>query len=260
MLGHIVSITLWSIIEYANNFRQLDVMMDVLVNVFNDLNSINVVIIITLSNCNINNPIFTNININNVCTNDDELEFVDQVAIVIIDNVLGIIETGSGGSTKPLMISRIVACKAANGASNVADVGNLNGNYLDCCNVQLTMRGELLFPILIERNDIADEMIGIWKHLATNTSKKDRITNPTTLAEPHGDINVVKIHVQDKILMHVFEVYTEQKFYFNLYTTECKATDNFVFEEHRVILRNPEARIEYLEDRYYFINYLGMQI
>ena len=111
----------------------------------------------------------------------------------MIDNASGIIKARSGGSTKPSMISGIVACKATNDVPNVADVGNLNGNYLDPFNVRLAMYDELLLPILIERNAIADwdEMVGVCEHLATNTTETDRIANPATLTEPHGSINVV---------------------------------------------------------------------
>ena len=72
------------------------------------------------------NQIFTNNNNNNGYQNEDDQEFVHQVGqSMISDNKSGINATGFGNSTKRLMISSALACKATNSAHS----NNLNQNY-----------------------------------------------------------------------------------------------------------------------------------
>lgn len=108
---------------------------------------------------------------------------------------------------------------------------------------RLIMYNELLFPVLIERNEIADsvEMIVTCEHslIDINTMKKI-CTNHITLIEQPG--NAVKM--RETISMAALEEYNEQNFIYNIGN---KTKDDFVFEEYAITLQNRKKRIEHLE-------------
>ena len=106
---------------------------------------------------------------------------------------------------------------------------------------RLIMYDELLFPALIERNEIADavEMIATCEHLFTDTMKTI-CTNLISLTEQPGNA----VNIREEVVIPVFEEYNVQNSICNIVS---EAKDDFVFEEYIITLRNHNARIKYLE-------------